>query len=201
MNRQKQGFTLIELIAVIAIISIILAALVTGYTRVQRSALNSSAQQLASQIATAWSVYLLENRTWPTGAESWTSGMGRDPCRLLGGGWEPTNDRATKRYMDVDYEGMSNAQGDKSITIRYGLQDPWGERLIKQGKLRNGDEHRMMFALDLNYDGIIDSEDHADIPSGIEIRASACAWSWGPNGKSAASKTKEFFQKLPCKSW
>lgn len=201
MEQSRKGFTLLELIAVIAIISIILASLVAGYARVQRAAMNSTAQQLALQIASAWSVYLLENRTWPTGAEGWTSGMDANPCRLLGGGFEPTTDRAAKRYMDVDYPGMENVQTEKSITVRYGLQDPWGERLAKQGRLRDGAEHRMMFALDLNYDGVIDSDDCGEIPSGVEIRATACAWSWGEKGRSAASKTKEFFQRLPCKSW
>ncbi len=203
-NLRRFGFTLMELLVVISIMSILIASMLVGYGRVQRMAFASTSTSLASQVATVWGTYLLRNRTWPEGV-SFENGVDTDICRILGGGYEPTPGRAKYRYMDLSYPGMDTATIDesKNIEVRWGLLDSWGQRLAKQGRLTaaEADRRRIQFALDLNYDGLINSEDSGLLPAGVEIRASAAAWSWGVDGKPAGAIDVEFFRKLSTKSW
>lgn len=85
MNLQanQRGFTIVELLIVIVVIAILAAISIVAYTGIQERARNSSAQQLASQIASKAETYYAINGRYPISAAEF-NGSGNQESNLEG---------------------------------------------------------------------------------------------------------------------
>lgn len=169
--RTQAGFTLIEMLVVIGIIGILATTLVSSFSAMQTTARQAQAQALAGEVATALTLYLQQHGEWPLALLSQNE-MDTNACGVLTG------------LLDTD------TSKDNGLD-RYGLLDPWGRAAMKRStaisatdKLQNGSlllEHRIQYRLDKEYDGFVDAIDNS--PKSVTIRASAIAWSRGPDGQ------------------
>jgi len=189
----RSGFTLVELMVVISILAVLSAALLAGYGKVQRGAWQSRSRDLAVQTATAWTIYLQTYKEYPDSVLGVVEqGMVPTACKVLG----------EARMMDLSYDGQKNADKQRDAELKVGLMSVWGQRLFKQGKLGSADakRHLVQFRLDSNYDGMVDQEDDPPAPAGLELRAAAIAWTWGPEGQPQ-NADKKYFDHLITRSW
>lgn len=194
----KKGFTLVEMLVVMGLIAILLGMMVGGFTVVQNIAWQTRSQELVSNVATALTLYIQREGTWPT--EILTSGgvVNNQVCKVL----------QQSRLLDVTTV-KSDGSINQNSPERFGLLSPWGQRLLRKSPRMTASlgslppdalirKHMLQFRVDLDYDGKIDSSDSqlGTIPGrGTPIRASAIVWSCGPNGKddgdTGAKKPRE----------
>jgi len=189
IKRQRDlngGFTLVEMLVVVGILGILAAALIGSFSHLQVTARQAQAQTLASEVATAFTVYLQRERSWPT---EWVTSKEMDEkvCRVF----------QRKHLFDVTTYELDSG-GNPTLTVnkqsldRFGLLDPWGRAALRrnpgisssgvtvEGGAKLAD-HRLQYRLDTDYDGFVDSSEGA--PEGVKIRASVIVWSRGPDGK------------------
>ena len=154
------GFTLFEVLATMLIIAILMAALVGGLNGARQMAWRTKTRDTARQLAGAWNLYLNDNRAFPKAGE-----LG-DPAP--GGFW------ATMANLDVlnkdrIYIELSAEERESFGRQGGGLIDKWG--------------NHFGFALDLDYDGMVENpapEVYGDREADYaKVRASALAWSQG----------------------
>ncbi len=193
-KRSNKGFTLVEMLVVMGLIGLLVAMMTGALQYVQTTARQAQAQELVSNVATALTIYIQREGTWPQ--EILTSGgvVNNQVCKVL----------QQARLLDlttVNIKSDGTTPINQNSPERFGLLSPWGQRMLRRnpkmtaslGGLPTDSQllrHMLQFRVDIDYDGKIDSSDSmlGSIPGqGSVIRASAIVWSCGPNGKEDGS--------------
>jgi prepilin-type N-terminal cleavage/methylation domain-containing protein len=189
-KRSNKGFTLVEMLVVMGLIGLLVAMMTGALQYVQTTARQAQAQELVSNVATALTIYIQREGTWPQ--EILTSGgvVNNQVCKVL----------QQARLLDVTTV-KSDGNINQNSPERFGLLSPWGQRMLKRNPRTTASlgglptdaqlrRHMLQFRVDIDYDGKIDSGDSllGPIPGqGGVIRASAIVWTCGPNGKDDGS--------------
>ena len=186
--KRRQGFTLVEMLVVIGILGILASATVMSLTHMKRAAMQSEAQKMVTETATAFNLLLQQERKWPTvivDNSNQQGGMNEDVCAVF----------QSRKLLDVTTykRGQVGSVINADSLDRFGLMDPFGQAgMKKMPKCRSAgtpvpggygtfDDHLIQYRVDRNYDGYVDSSEGA--PRGMRIRASVIVWSRGPDGK------------------
>lgn len=177
-SSRKSGFTMIEVLASLLIISVLLSATAVGITGAQRSAKLAKSRDTARQVATAWSIYLLDNRSFPK-QNTLSTGALPSGATPSGGPFFPMNhsnmDKLNSSGSGKSYLEFSNkelAKGASSAKVC----DAW--------------DNPIYFALDFDYDGKIDSPSKEATGKVMAVKASAMAVSFGDPHYKYAKPTK-----------
>lgn len=129
--KTSKGFTIVELLIVIVVIAILAAISIVAYSGIQNRAKNSTAEQLASQVANKVAAYSTIKSTYPTHADL-VSTSGPEEARLdnpaqVKSGEGAPSDEKTVNYKECTATGASAPTGGK-VTYR---KFPGGEALTK----------------------------------------------------------------------
>jgi len=156
--KNRDGFTLTEMLVVILIIGILIGFLMPALTKMRQYAWRARARDSVHQVVAAWKTYLNDYRKFPDGTviiEMDTNAVG-----ILGTRGRKQNER----YLYMEFRTAEQTNG---------FRDPWGE--LYQVALDNG-----MGGLERDstgpYDGIV-TPPHA--PGGVG--KSVAVWSKGFN--------------------
>jgi prepilin-type N-terminal cleavage/methylation domain-containing protein len=183
------GFTLIEMLVVIGMLGLLAAALTASFSQVKKTARQAQAQSQVSEVATAFNLYLQQERQWP---EAWETSDQMDPdvCAIF----------QAKKLLDLTTWATNGVTISKSSLDRFGMLDPWGRAALRKNPkidsataaIEGGrlSDHLIQYRLDLNFDGYVDASEGS--PKGAKIRASVLVWSRGPDGKDAATQSKRY---------
>ena len=176
----RGGFTLVEMLTVIGMIGILAATLIASFQHVKTTARQTHSQTQVSEVATAFNIYLQQEREWHEAFLN-AKEMNEDVCKAL----------ANKHLLDF---ALSSTNG----LDRFGMLDPWGRFALRKNPKINSasavidsgrqlSDHRIQYRLDMDYDGYVDSSEGS--PKGAKIRASVLVWSRGPDGKDGADQS------------
>lgn len=200
----RRGFTLLELLMVISIIAILTAAGMGGYLGVIRAAQRSRGTELVHNFQVALEMALQKLDSWPPVIVRASQGDGQATCDVgvcLG---RPVD----KGGLGVFSFGSCVPKGDETVYAvddveKFGVLSPWGTDVARRriGTKLSDDtvlptggtiaDHRLRFAVDDDYDGI--TEVRYTGGAAVSVRANACVWSCGYDGK--------FGTKDDIKSW
>lgn len=192
MKTNKKGFSLIEMLVVIGIIAVLSGALIVGMDRVRKTAQRSKAQEIVSNTATALGLIFQKEMGWPKLLLNW-SGKQLEA--------EPSHVFVRFNMLGLSYDSRSYNASKHSGVIkligadRCGIVDPWATAVLKRktsstekdgldlkvdtgGKVQ---DHILWFAIDDDGDGITDVRIPNSSP--IRVRAPACVWGAGADGK------------------
>ena len=187
----RRGFTLIEMLVVIAIIAILVAAGMTGYSGAVRSAQRARANELVHDMVVAFGAVLQKDDCWPRAilAEG-KSGDGRMTARVGAALARRGLISGTYRQYTVDGDTVYEMTG----IDKFGILSPWAADVVRARinstslgdgtKIPSGGtlaDHRLRFAVDDDYDGVTVAQ--VEGSEGVRVRASACVWCCGYDGK------------------
>jgi prepilin-type N-terminal cleavage/methylation domain-containing protein len=191
-NQRADGFTLVEMLVVIGIMGIIAGSLLGTFGYVKTAAWQSRAQAQVSQAATALTIYLQNERSWPSELLN-TTEFDQDACWFL----------QENKVMDVTPKkkilGTSPQQWEwneakgNSTFDRWGYLNPWGRAYLRKfpnAKEAQVKKFRLQYRLDKNFDGYVDASEGS--PRGVKIRASVIVWSRGPDAEDDFKNRKRY---------
>ena len=173
----KRGFTLIEMLVVIGIIAIITGATIGGYSRLVKTADQTRASELVSNVTTAMTALYQQEGMWP---KRIITAAGSDHL-LNESAAEPLS---KKGYLSLDLKGYD----------RFGVVSPWAVSVIKD-RGRNVSrttkvgatgktimDHTLRFAIDDDGDGITGLPEIEGYTGEKKVRATACVWCCSKEG-------------------
>lgn len=191
--KMKRGFTLIEMLVVIGIVAVLSAAGMAAYSGAIRSAQRTRATELVHDMQIALVRVLQKEDVWPPailaegakGDGQMTTQVGAALVKrgILSGSY---------REDEVDGEKVLRMTG----VDQFGILSPWAADVVKSrikgGSLGEGTrvpsggtllDHRLRFAVDADYDGITEVKMNASDGGSVKVRASACVWCCGYDGR------------------
>jgi len=189
----RRGLTMLELLVVVCVMMVLASVLFAGIARVRKTAANAKAQDLVSNVATAFNQILLTDRNWPgyviKAASASDPMVDSDACQAL----------IRSGVYSLSCVKDRNSEGDQFYRLtgedRCGIVDPWAARFLRRmdpgvtgssalgRKVPEGGtvkDHILRFAIDDDYDGICEAKVNG---ATLRIRASVAVWSCGQNGK------------------
>lgn len=191
----KKGFTLVEMLVVIGIIVTLIAATTAGYSNFVRKAQSARGTELVLNIRTALVAALQKEDAWPRAVLVAGRGGNSEMTAEVGGAL------AKAGVLAMTYQATQNRSTGETVYRLTGLDQcgvvsPWALDVIKR-KLAGGAvpdstpvpsggtiaDHRLRFAIDDDYDGYTDTSVSATGSGGAKVRASACVWCCGYDGK------------------
>jgi len=195
----RRGFTLIEILVVIGIISVLIGASLTGFSKMMKSAEKARTQELISNAVTALSAIYEADGMWPklirTRSTSKEGLLDQDVALILAkrGLMSLSADKNKERLVGND---------------RFGILTPWAAKYVERmgdnaslstrvtGGL-TGKENILNFAVDLDGDGEITSDECGGRTEEDVIRATVVVWCVDKGGKTKVkSWTKGRTQKV-----
>ena len=193
----KAGFSLIEMLLVIGILAALMGMAAVGFGGMSRRAQRTNTVELVSNAATALTIIFQESKAWP---KPLIDGMGnhklnRDACAAFvrhGSGLLGLSYKVQKGEDGVDRRVVDDQSVDK-----FGLIDAYAQAVVrKRADATLGmavptggtiDDHILNYAIDDDGDGFVD----VPLESGnVKVRATACVWSSGADGKFNKSRSK-----------
>jgi len=191
---KKAGFTIIEMLVVIGILAMLMGVAVMSFGRVTKSSQRAATQELVANTATALTMIFQEKKAWP---KPIVVGMGQkrltaDVCA------------AFVRHGSDGLLGLSYKKDDEGRRIvdpqsadRFGILDPQAAAVVKRNASATGgtsvptggtiDDHVLHYSVDLDGDGLTEV---SACGRTVQVRATACVWSFGPDGVEATSRSR-----------
>ena len=199
IRQSRRGFTLIEMLVVIAIIAVLTAAGLIGYGGAIKAAQRARGNEIVHDFQVALTMALQQEDEWPRPilAEG-SKGDGLATAEV--GAWLGKHGLyAFGTILNPEEKDVAKKRLQVSQAEEFGVLTPWGEavakKLVASGTLSPGtrvpsggtiNDHILRFAVDDDLDGIT-KVGHAATGSGSksskEVRASACVWCCGFDGK------------------
>lgn len=187
----RAGFTLIEMLVVMGIIAVLAAALMAAYGAYVTRAQNLRCVDYVHQVSAGLTMISQKNHSWPL---SLLQNRGSNDGRLTpeAGTCLPRN-----KVMELTCTTIRNDDGTIRYALtghdRFGVVTPWAMDVIKKGsssttmrsKVPSGgtiEDHQLHFAIDDDFDGIT-TVAHGHKGMRAEVRAAACVWCCGHDGK------------------
>lgn len=170
---QKSSFTLIELLSVMAIIAVLAGLLLTAVMRTRVEAWRAKAKHEAHQVVVAWTAYLQDHRSFPTGVGCVLQ-MDSNTIVILNKG---SRYNQFTPYMEFSKDQMAR-----------GMRDRWDN--LFQVALDAGIAPRDTGPA---YDGEVTAGAHG------RVKKSVAVWTFGPDRMSDAGKPDTL--KDDCTSW
>ena len=192
----KRGFTLIEMLVVIGIIAVLSAAGLAGYNGAIKAAQRSRGNELVQNLKTSLGMVLLALDRWPPPIlKEGSTGNGRATVEV--GAWLGKNGYFAFGWLEgADEIDKSKRKLHVNAMEKLGILTPWGEahakRLMASGSVSLGakvpgggtlDDHVLRFAVDDDYDGITAVKASGSGKGTVNVRANACVWCCGFDGK------------------
>ncbi len=191
-----KGFTLIEMLVVIGIIAILTAAGLAGYNGAIRAAQRSRGNELVQNLKVALGMVLQDEDAWPAPIlKEGSRGDGR--VRVEIAAWLGKHGYFSFGTLEKpDAKDKSTWKLHVNPMEELGILTPWGESYAKKlmtggsvganAKVPGGgtlDDHVLRFAVDDDYDGFTEVKTSASGKGSAKVRASACVWCCGFDGK------------------
>lgn len=187
----NKGFSLVEMLIVIGIIAILTGSSLAAFSTMTKRAQITKARELVLNTATALTALFQDKGYWPKSIfEGETGSFGE--MKLDG---TAAVSLARNNLMSLTSTKTEDSEGNTKYRLsgldRCGIVDPWAMDAIKRVsssanarslKVRTGgtvDDHVLRFAVDEDGDGITDVTVNG---ASIQVRATACVWSCGPDG-------------------
>lgn len=188
MKREKNGFTLIEMLVVMGIIAVLAGTLLVGMGRIRKTAQRAKAQEIVSNAATALGVIFQSEMNWP---QLLIKNNNSD---------HNLNENTSKvfvrfKLLGVSYDTQSfdiaNRKGVIKLTgiDRFGIVDPWAAAVLKRDKTATKgskvptggtvEDHILYYAIDVDGDGVTEAKVNGKT---VRVRAPACVWCAGADG-------------------
>jgi len=183
--KSHTAFSLIELLVSIAIIAIITGMSIAAYGKFTASAQNTRCIEFVHQVRTALEQIYQGSDSWPpalqAAAENGNGKLDKVAGAVL----------VKCKMMSLTHGLTENPDGTKGHD-RFGIVTPWAMDYIVHhdsaslsSKLPGGgtiEDHILRYAIDLDYDGITEVA-HGHDGGTARVRAQACVWSYGRDGK------------------
>jgi hypothetical protein len=184
------------MLVVIGIIATLLGIAVAGFGGMTKKASRAKTQELVSNAATALTIIFQESKAWP---KPIVTGMGqrqltRDVCNAFVRHGDGLLGISYKTQRGAD--GVSRRVVDEQSIDRFGLIDAQAQAEVKRNinaslstRISTGgtiDDHVLRYAVDLDGDGLTEA-----VVGGktVRVRATACVWSLGEDGKESTSRS------------
>ena len=192
----KPAFTLIEMLVVVGIIAVLSAAGLAGYNGAIKSAQRSRGNELVQNLKVALGMVLQEEDAWPPPIlKEGSRGDGRVAVEVAA--WLGKRGYFAFGTLEKpDDKDKSTWRLHVNAMEKLGILTPWGEsyakKLLAKGnvnasaKVPGGgtlDDHVLRFAIDADYDGITEVKTSVSGKGSAKVRASACVWCCGFDGK------------------
>lgn len=163
----KQGFTLIEMVAVLLILALLAAAVTGGLSKARARAWRTQIHATCRDLTQAWNAYLDDERKFPAElGDAKKVKAEYEKIKYLSPSEEEVRKKNLRVYLELtDKEKEGKDEGG-------GLRDHWGQLLL--------------FSLDTDYDGLVENPypeafvDKGESTRKFEkVRAASIAWSEG----------------------
>lgn len=135
-HKQKQGFSLVELLVVMAIIAILMGIVLGVTGAIQRHAAESRARAQLSGLITEIELFHSEVGRFPASYKSGSSSIAenRDTMVMKVPVSDPDYpgfmDWYEKKYPDTRFEVIETAEYDDGTTTSTWFIDPWGQAIV-----------------------------------------------------------------------
>jgi hypothetical protein len=107
-----------------------MAALTGGFIGAQKLAWQTRSQELVSNVATALSIYIQREGSWPDEILNSNGNVNNEVCKVL---QEAKLLDTTTVFLEDDLKrGEKKGALNPNSPERFGLFSPWGQRIIKQ---------------------------------------------------------------------
>ena len=177
----KRAFTLIEMLVVIGIIAVLMAASIGGYAHIRKTAENTRARELVSQVKTALEAIWDADGMWP-----------KTIREQSGASDSILNEKVAYVLGSKNVYTVTRKNGVSTGLDRFGILTPWGADTVKRAGQAaslsttvNGGgsvkDHLLRFKVDLDGDGLIEGASVGG--ESVNIRAHAAVWCVGREGK------------------
>ena len=187
----RRGFTLVEMLVVIGIIAVLIAASLGSFGTFVRKASRARCVELVSNVQTALEVVMQEDNAWPRPILA--EGMSGEGQLTATAGAA----LARRKALSLSYKSVKRADGTSAYELtgndRLGVVSPWALDVIKRRPSASDGtvvpsggtiaDHRLRFAIDHDYDGYTEVKASANGKGSARVRASACVWCCGYDGK------------------